>query len=511
MTAPDHGDARPPARTMPPPPTTSRRRLPRWATAAARVLPVAAYPVVFLAAHNAAQLALGDLWLPLGFFVAAGALVLTATAALSGRWGAATLLTQVAVLLGAHYRALEGGVRGSLAFIRYWHLAPSLAVTVALVALHARDWPGKRQATAEKLAQGVAWVFSGLILFNALAALPELLASVRWRAPRRPAATASAPLRGGHGPDAPRPATPTPPNVYYIVLDEYSNFDAIQRHYDHDNSPFLHFLRDRGFNVSLTSRNATSATNIELTNIMEMQRVVSSATPDAERYRRFRRGRLLEFFKHLGYSTVVVSTVWQDYVQGDITYRGVQWGGRQDGAGESLVTMLLDASILYPLRAALTLSAGYIEESFTFLAETHAVPPPVFVFSHLRSPHEPFLFDAEGRIVPPEHRHNWRDKRHYLGFFIYTTRRIQDVLGRILDRDPDAVILLQSDHGARASERGTGRRALDIPEADQRSILNAVYFRGEPLDIEGLDGFDTGLRVYEALFGPEALGEFLHD
>ena len=50
---------------------------------------------------------------------------------------------------------------------------------------------------------------------------------------------------------------------------------------------------------------------------------------------------------------------------------------------------------------------------------------------------------------------------------------------------------MQSDHGVRYHPDGVPPHTFIIKETDMRSILNAVYFEGKPLNIEGLSAVNT--------------------
>ena len=41
------------------------------------------------------------------------------------------------------------------------------------------------------------------------------------------------------------------PNIYWMIFDEYSNFDVLEKYFDYDNSEFASFLEDSGFTISL--------------------------------------------------------------------------------------------------------------------------------------------------------------------------------------------------------------------------------------------------------------------
>lgn len=66
--------------------------------------------------------------------------------------------------------------------------------------------------------------------------------------------------------------------------------------------------------------------------------------------------------------------------------------------------------------------------------------------------HAPFLFDGTGTLTRPEDYYEWRKPELYLAKLDYINREILTAVDNIQANDPDAVILLQADHGARTPD-----------------------------------------------------------
>ena len=49
------------------------------------------------------------------------------------------------------------------------------------------------------------------------------------------------------------PENQKPPNVYYLILDEYARNDALLEYHDFDNSNFTQYLENKGFHVAKNS------------------------------------------------------------------------------------------------------------------------------------------------------------------------------------------------------------------------------------------------------------------
>ena len=93
---------------------------------------------------------------------------------------------------------------------------------------------------------------------------------------------------------------------------------------------------------------------------------------------------------------------------------------------------------------------------------------------------------------------------------------MERIVEDIQKNDPDALIILMSDHGARYPHWQVdhyGAKAYDasVETLYMQNILNCVYYQGKEMDIEGKSGINT-LRIvlneifmtnYEMLDNPE--------
>jgi hypothetical protein len=305
--------------------------------------------------------------------------------------------------------------------------------------------------------------------------------------------------------------------VYYIILDEYSSFDMVKKHYGYDNSHFASFLQSSGFNVSYTSRNPShntsevlsyligmSGTNVPPSFSVNERGFMSDWHPAAAVYGAIKsESRLTHFFASHGYRIYAADMYHLFFNNPHMLYSDVAYalGGtaRTLSLANSILGIVAARSLLSYVTERSSESGLYntlVEGILNWLTEPK-VPQPVFVFAHILCPHGPFSFDQQGRSIAGGF--NWKDKSLYLGQYIYITDRISSVVHSLVARDPDCVIILQSDHSARIWAEGKDHS--DLPIADMTPILNAVYFQGEPLPIDGLSGLDTGLTVYRKIFG----------
>ena len=128
-----------------------------------------------------------------------------------------------------------------------------------------------------------------------------------------------------------------------------------------------------------------------------------------------------------------------------------------------------------------------ILNAFNNLEKISKEKGPYFVFSHILTPHQPFLFGKDGEFIMPKTNYytEWfpitegRNREQYIAEYrdqlTYINKRMQQVISRILSDSPvPPIIVLQSDHGPCANLDPESAKNSDHTE--RMGILNAYYF-----------------------------------
>lgn len=483
---------------------TWRRRAQAGLKEFACVLPVAWYPALFVYFRNCAEASFAQVWFPLGLFTAAAAAFFLAFAGVARHAAAGGLAAMAALLLAAFWQPVEQFARDLCWSLRYWHLVPLALVGLGLLAA-ALSWAARRRGVRlERVRTVFAALFAGLIVFNFVRAAPVLADQVR-EALRAAAAVPES---------TPTPAGGEMPNVYFIVLDEYAPFDQLEKYYGVRPVEFEAFLRERGFNVSATSRNPAFYTADVLAGLIGMappEKVTRFAVTADRRLDKLvdcpsqetviRESRLMEFFKARGY-VVYVASMLGDIFNVPTPLRADEWfvlphDQRGISLENTVAAAVLERSAFEPLRYLLPVDVHFynrmVEGIFRWIEKAGTLKSPRFLWAHVTCPHGPYLFEADGR---------WRhepggndDPGHYLEQHRYVSWRVARALDALLAQDPGGVVLLMSDHSI--------RRNFRLPVDDMARIFMAVYCRGEKLDVEGLSGLDAEWLVLNRLFGTE--------
>ncbi len=293
------------------------------------------------------------------------------------------------------------------------------------------------------------------------------------------------------------------PNIYWIVADEYAGFQELEKYYHYDNSAFAGWLRDRGFTVSEGTHNWSVDTYAILLGVMNLgytdynpsTRETVIADPDKP---------LWNLLRDLGYGLYEAEST------NKIRLTNRLRNAAEDSAprtvdGDAVPNLLLQYSILYRWEEkvisllAPSLSKAGARDAILRVFEWaenpdhHGTDSPAFTFIYVESPHAPYLFDREGSPVPAEHQSDKKNQKYYLDQLVWVTGRLQAVCDAIISKDPEAIIVLQSDHGMRF--------VPNITKLDQTNVLNAVYFHGEPLDgVTDANVINTWISVLNTQF-----------
>jgi hypothetical protein len=263
------------------------------------------------------------------------------------------------------------------------------------------------------------------------------------------------------------------PNIYVMLLDGYPRADTLQAA-GFDNQPFLDELRDRGFNVASRSHGNYPFTSQVVTSMLQMKHLpeidgFSQPPPTSTGQMRaitdaIRSSPGIATLDRYGYRTLSAG------LPGDpTTLRGVD-----EYLDPGMLTVfehqVLRRSILWGfLEEPWVLPQLQVQVKQTFgivadVASTHG-DGPLFLFAHVMSPHAPFVFDREGQIpalscepdcerwtifagaMPIPDDEYWA---RYTDQVSYINGLALDAVDAIVAADPDAVVVLLSDHGARS-------------------------------------------------------------
>ncbi len=305
------------------------------------------------------------------------------------------------------------------------------------------------------------------------------------------------------------------PDIYYIIFDEFAGFPANTAYFHSDTINQFHtFLEQHHFFVATNSRAVTINTQTEMASRLNLQQYYLSDDPSVTNAA-LDNNKVMQILKSYGYTTAVLNMFFQginaDY---NLHYDPQQISGmaadqfKQTFFGDTM----LDAFSGYFMSASAAEQKQRDLIMYT-LDQTINLPKsvksPKFVYTHFLMPHDPYIFDQNGNLLPPEDNY---DNHFYLGQYEYTAKLAEDLISQLLAQaDPSnpPVIIVQSDEGARNIQRRDRNNIVlggileNYPIDNAYYILNAMYLPGYdttqlPDNLPPIDTFVVVLNHYLA-------------
>lgn len=426
------------------------------------------FPVLFLYFQNVKETAFREVLQPCGIFLLSGiAAFLLGLVIFKSLSGASVFSLLMGIFLGNFALCLKA-IQTILPSVRYWHLMYLGLIAIVLFCVFIK----KRDIAKE--VQGVASiVFGALIVINLAMATPTIVQRI-----------SDTSKQTQQNIQVTVETENVKRNIYYLLCDEYASFAQLEQDFQFDNHEFKEELQQLGFNISETSRNDCSETVVVMANMMQLDYVATTSNTSVELENLTKNGRLQEILIEQGYALRGV---------GDTEWLGIEGSvessdGAKTADGMNLNLLTLKKSFLYPfVEPNRSEQAQAIVQSFDDLNSMVINPNTgVFTMFYVSAPHHPYLLDKNGNMTTPNKWVNDDSSSNndaYLGMVEYVNGRIIPVVTRIVEQDPESIIILCSDHGNRFGVVTAGMKTR---------ILNAVYYAGEETaEFEGMSGINT--------------------
>ncbi len=297
-----------------------------------------------------------------------------------------------------------------------------------------------------------------------------------------------------------KPAADTPlPDIYYIILDRYAREDVLMNTFNYDNSAFLGELESRGFYIARCSMSNYANTAEALGSTLNMDyldNLAHSLQPGNTDLTLLtfliRNSKVRSELEGIGYITVSISG-FEPFQMADADFyfdpNAVQL---TDKSGNPLVTpfeamlikstagiILLDMQAVKNNRLAQDVNfpyAAHIQSQRYILSKLAYIPEirgPKIVFVHIKIPHPPYVFNADGSLVanpPPFPETGYAIdpeliKTLYTGQVSYINNQIIPIIDSILAKSEiRPIIILQGDHGFEPPHRMEILNAYLVPD-----------------------------------------------
>lgn len=312
------------------------------------------------------------------------------------------------------------------------------------------------------------------------------------------------------------------PNVYWIVLDGYPRQDVLEQFFHFDNGPFVASLRSLNFTVYDRARASFPETIFSISSTNSMGFLVGGSgasqrlPPLAELYRAVRgQNVVVSTMRTMGYHYIHFENGYDNLTQcpleGAVCIRGnVPSGPVQFDEFNLAVlsrTPLIDLITTFKgAGQASPFMKGAVHDFTNKLASVSEHGEPFFVYAHILAPHPPIRFkrDCSERVVTPD-LVQWdaKDLSAFTDQLICVNNEAIDLLHTIVQKDAQAIIVVQSDHGT--AFRGQFRKPFDawdqLDLKERFGALNALRMPADcSADTQGtVDLVNTFTRVLNCI------------
>ncbi len=289
------------------------------------------------------------------------------------------------------------------------------------------------------------------------------------------------------------------PDIYYILLDGYTNSKTLKNEFNYDNSEIDHSLSEKGFNIVTESRSNYNFTHMSMASIFNLNYLhhlnnekIFYTKEFLQSYYTMYHNEWCTILKKEGYQIKNYSIFpIEDAPQQvtpfltELSYRSVPGQtffnkvNRDIGWQFASYFNSTDEIKLYE-RNYITTNLKRIEETFNGLLKESTLKEnsPRFIYAHFVLPHEIFYFDSTGKRLPELYTARTRlNKKDYVNQVAYTNKFIiTPLVDSILKNNSrPAIIIFQGDHGYR--NYPAEKMQLEFEN------FNAQYFPGKNYDL----------------------------
>mgnify|MGYP001411636710 FL=1 len=287
------------------------------------------------------------------------------------------------------------------------------------------------------------------------------------------------------------------PNVYHIILDEYTDNEILTKKFGYNNEKFLEFLNNNGFYMHDKLFSTFGGTVKELNVILNME-YPKKLRWMSEDYESLNNNKVMSIFSNQNYSIIETNSMmrWKNFSDVDtkLCYdtNFINSEFLDQVLGKSIIRYFLEKYQQDTRRDTVRCTFNVLNEI------TLKTDGPKYVFSHVYVPHPPFLFGPNGENVIPDHREisglqSWENPQGYVNQLIYATNEITVVIKNIVKNDPNAIIIVQGDTGTLTGADISKKTMKEIYQA--HSILYAVRIP----DVEDSD-YMIPVNTYRIIF-----------
>jgi hypothetical protein len=287
------------------------------------------------------------------------------------------------------------------------------------------------------------------------------------------------------------------PDIYYIITDSYSSGNNLQKYFNYDDSPFITFLKNKGFYVADQSTSNYPKTFLSLASSLNMEyldylSIYKNSNDQTITDRIIEDNNVVRFLKSLGYHYYQMGSWWGSTHYSRLADDNFIIEKKSLGDIGEFNYMILDSSMLHPFISTIfsKVIVGESDEDkrarvlyqFAQLPNVAKLPGPKFVFVHIISPHGPYVFGKNCENV--SYDQIWMNKEgdNYVNQINCIDQKFEGAINAVIKNSAKPpVILLQSDEGPNFINGGLtpadnwSKASIDQLQ-EKFPILSAYYF-----------------------------------
>ena len=275
------------------------------------------------------------------------------------------------------------------------------------------------------------------------------------------------------------------PDIYYIILDAYGDRYTLEKIFDYDNTDFITYLEEKGFQYSYPSFSNYPNTYLSISSSLSMEYVPFLLNEDEGTFDTvlaheiINENKVMQMMKESGYKIISFDSGWGPTRILDIA--DLNLCGKNSFLDSEFIISIVDTSILKPIYVKFFESSNRdrFECIFSELPQiSTTINEPVFVFAHLLLPHPPYIFGENGEVVSPKSltlvsEADTNEKQNYLNQLKFTNKKMKEIVDAILSNsDNPPIIIVQSDHGPPDSVF----LSKDTFESDKDKLRNINFY-----------------------------------
>lgn len=263
------------------------------------------------------------------------------------------------------------------------------------------------------------------------------------------------------------------PDIYYIILDEYTSSKCLKRDWNYDNSEFEDSLKRLGFRIAANSKSDFTSTLYCLSSYLNSSSLIFSST------KKYNERNLIELIRD--------NRMYAWLMANNYTCRNYSlfdaFGKKKYYTSSFNYDHFLGRTIWYTnifkvrnyFSNTLPISKFNLK-IFTKLNCTSKKRSnePKFTYAHIILPHAPYVFNKNGKLF--QNSDSLTDKQKYLNQLIFTNSLTLKSINNILTNSKNRpIIIIQGDHGFRSLNDTSTIEKSDVAH----SIFYAIYSSNE--------------------------------